>query len=53
MHEVRNAYRILIGNPERKILLGVFNVDDRIILIWLQTSTVCPYSFIRLTQTSE
>jgi len=35
MRELRNAYKILIGNPEGRDHLGELGVDGRIILKWI------------------
>ena len=35
MEERRGVYRILVGNPERKRVLGRPGVDGRIILRWI------------------
>jgi hypothetical protein len=31
----RNAFRILVGKPEGKVLLGRYRLDVRIILRWI------------------
>jgi hypothetical protein len=35
LREIRNAYKILVGKPGRRIPVGKLRIDIRKILIWI------------------